>query len=445
MSERLNVMLRLFRAQEDELNERVRQAEEGFRKGTATIRVADASGAPVPGVRLTLRQKNHEFQHGANLFMLKQLDEEKNALYEEKFRGAFNLATLPFYWNCIEPTEGKTRYAADSESIYRRPAPDLCLTYCEANGITPKLHCLNYDRWTPAWTPCGLGDMRRLLTKRMREIAERYAGRIPGIEVTNEFLVGSMIDNPERHNTALYTDPEVIEWSFETARRFFPENELIINDTGALWQNFRYNRSEYYMQIERALRKGAPIDTIGMQNHIMTTPETEASRVDTMYNPRHIWRVLDQYADFGLPVQLTEISISAGTDDSEGEELQAQLLYNLYRTWFAHPAVKGAIYWNLPDGYAYVNTFNPSWDENVFHAGLIRHDLSEKPAYRTLVDLFQKEWHTEAETGTGDDGTAAFRGFYGDYDVTLILPDGRRLQKALSLRTDGLNKFRFTL
>ena len=446
MSERLNRMMRLFREQEDELNGRVRQAEEGFRKGTATIHVSDASGAPVPGVRLTVRQKSHEFQHGANLFMLGQLDEERNARYEDAFRRAFNTATLPFYWNGIEPEEGKTRYAADSPNLYRRPAPDLCLEYCEANGITPKLHCLNYDNWTPPWAPYDAKTIRALVEKRMREIASRYADRIPGIEVTNEYMLfspGRQIDRPERHNTDQYFTEDIIEWSFERARHYFPDNELIINEAAVWGEHFKYNRSGYYMQIERALRKGVSIDTVGIQNHIMVTPDTEARQVDTMCNPEYIWRVLDQYADFGLPIQITEISVSAGTDDSEGEELQAQLLYNLCRTWFAHPAVKGAIYWNLPDGCAYVQ--KGMRNENIYHAGLLRSDMSEKPAYKALVNLFQKEWHTEAETGAGDDGTARFRGFYGDYDVTLTLPDGRRAQKTLSLKKDGLNRFRFTL
>ena len=39
----------------------------------------------------------------------------------------FNLATVPFYWNTLEPEYGKPRYAKDSVKIYRRPAPDLCM------------------------------------------------------------------------------------------------------------------------------------------------------------------------------------------------------------------------------------------------------------------------------------------------------------------------------
>ena len=84
--------------------------------------------------------------------MLDEFDNEAyNAEYRHFFKEYFNLATVPFYWDTLEPTEGKPRYAKDSEKVYRRPAPDLCMEYCEQNGVTPKLHCLYYDKMTPSW------------------------------------------------------------------------------------------------------------------------------------------------------------------------------------------------------------------------------------------------------------------------------------------------------
>ena len=56
--------------------------------------------------------------------------------------------------------------------------------------------------------------------------------------------------------------------------------------------------------------------------------------------------------------------------------------------------------------------------ENVYHGGLMRFDLSEKPAFRAIRDLFQKTWHTEFESKTDASGALPFRGFYGDYEVT---------------------------
>ena len=119
---------------------------------------------PVQHVRVQAEQVDHDFNFGANLFMLDEFNTpEQNAHYRDTFRQVFNAATLPFYWCDLEPEQGKPRFAADSPRVYRRPAPDLCLEYCEANGIRPKAHCLNYDVWTPLWVPQEVGAVKRLL------------------------------------------------------------------------------------------------------------------------------------------------------------------------------------------------------------------------------------------------------------------------------------------
>ncbi len=441
---RRDEVLKPFHEKRGLMEERVREGIEKNRKSDGTVFVTDRSGSAVPGVTVLLRQRSHEFRYGANLFLLDELEtEEKNEAYKRLYRGAFNMATLPFYWYSLEPERGKPRYAADSPKYYRRPAPDLCVAWCEENGIMPKAHCLNYDKYAPVWLPRDVSAVRELLTKRMRECAERYAGRIPSWEVINETLCDG-VDLPERRSTVLANDPEVVEWSFAAARRFFPNNELVINESSPfIWEQFKYNRTAYYMQIERALSKGASIDAVGMQFHMFFEERDEAHGTGVYYDPERIYAVLDQFADFGLPVQITEISIPAYHETGEDEALQAEILRNIYSMWFSHASVEMITYWNTVDGYAYRNPNQNNRDENHYLAGLIRHDMTPKPAYRTISDLFKKEWHTDTETVTGDGGAASFRGFRGDYDVTLVLPDGRSMRETLSLKGNAPNRFRF--
>lgn len=413
-------ILKNFVKYREETEERVKNGIEQNRKGFAKVTVKDRDGNTVSGVKIRVEQKKHEFLHGANLFMLDELEtEEKNETYKDLFREAFNEATLPFYWSDLEPVEGKPRFSKDSPKIYRRPAPDLCLEYCEKYGITPKAHCLTYFNFQPDWVDKNdIDDMKRKLEVRYRTLAERYADRIRGWEVINELFC---THDPWNQN-AFFRADDVLDWNFKLAEKYFPQNELIVNETSFVWQwrHFAYARSGYYQMIKNGLERGLRIDTVGMQYHMFHSAEAEKTRVSDMYNPKTLFAVLDTYEKLGKPVQITEITVPAYTDSAEDEAIQAELIENLYGIWFSHKAVEAIIYWNLPDGYAaWAKPGDMSAGENKYRGGLLRFDLSKKPAYDVVHHLFRERWVTKTEVETGGDGSAKFKGFYGDYELTV--------------------------
>ena len=439
MENRRQQVLKPFIDQAGYMNDRVKDGIEQYRKGWFTLKVTDAEGKPVPGAKITLTQKTHEFRVGANLFLLEEMEtDEKNAEYKRLFADCFNLATVPFYWRDLEPTEGKPRYTKDSPKVYRRPAPDLCLEFCEENGIEPKCHCLNYDWWAPEWLKNEVPAIRHALYKRFSELSERYAARIPSWEVTNEtlFLNGKTVNFHTNDN---------VEWSFRTADRLFPTNRLIINEAHCnIWDVFNGNRSAYYMQIERLLREGLRLDSIGMQFHMFYKEEDEAARTAIFYSPEHMYSVLDRYADFHLPIQITELTIPAYHWTEEDEDIQAEIIKNIYSMWFSHPCMEGIIYWNLVDGYAYGKQGDMTNGENYYHGGLVRFDMTPKPAYYAIRDLFHKTWRTDEETGTNDEGRAAVKGFYGQYEVTVHAGD-KTVTKTLDLSAKGKRELTLSL
>ncbi len=432
MENRRETALRYFDENRVFMETTVKENTERYRKGDFTVTVTDKDGKPVHAtVRAVL--KNHAFRFGANIFMLDEFaEQEKNVRYREAFKGVFNLATIPFYWSDLEPEDGKPRFAKDSPRVYRRPVPDLCVEFCEENRIEPKCHCLNYEQFTPAWLKGASADAYKArLDRRMRELAERYADRIPSWEVTNETFNGS-----DTYSDFFKCD-DILEWSFETADRYFPNNRLIINDW-AVWDGgyfpFRWKRSTYYMQIERLIKSGmGHLDSIGMQYHSFWPIEKEEENARFRYNPLHLYDVMDTYATLGKKLQITEMTVPAYSGDGEDEAIQAELLENVYRVFFSHPAMEAVIYWNLPDGYA---AFAPLGDmtagENKYYGGLLRFDLSEKPAYKVLRRLFKEEWHTD-EVRSG--ASVAFRGFYGDYEITVSV-DGKEYKSVASF-TEG--------
>ena len=426
-------VLKYFKLYENYMNSRVNEGIEKYRKGGFKIKVLDKHGNPI-SAKITAELKNHAFNFGANIFMLDTLRDwanedpvkykgwpslpdykEKNEKYKEYFKKLFNFATLPFYWADNEPEKGKYRFYEDEPHIHRRPPISGCLKFCRENNIRTKAHCLNYDGWDCKWVKQAetAEEVKNYVEERMRICAENFAKDIKGWEVTNETLV--LYPHPDGA-TKFFFEPDFVSWSFKTARKYFPDNKLIINDNHeTVWEYFLYKRSNYYLQIKDELNNGTPIDIIGMQNHFFYKREDEMKMAEKFYNPKFIYDVLDTYADFNLPIQLTEITIPSYSNDPEDEEIQAQILKNLYSIWFSHKNMESIVYWNMVEGY-----LDPVLDmtqgENYYYGGFVRNDFSLKPAYETLYNLIHKQWHTK-ESVTGNE--LDFRGFYGNYDIKI--------------------------
>jgi hypothetical protein len=59
-------------------------------------------------------------------------------------------------------------------------------------------------------------------------------------------------------------------------------------------------------------------------------------------------------------------------------------------------------------------------------AGLVRADVTPKPAYDALMKLIKGRWWTRADARVSRQGAAQFHGFYGDYKVS-VKERGREL------------------
>ena len=196
------------------------------------------------------------------------------------------------------------------------------------------------------------------------------------------------------------------------------------------------------MQIERLMNNGIThLDSIGMQFHSFFGQDKEKDIAKTRYNPVYLYEVLNKYAQLGKKIQITEMTIPSYSYSPDDEEVQAELIKNLYSVFFSHPAMEAIIYWNVVDGYA---AFAPQGDmtsgENYYYGGLLRFDMTPKPAYYTIKNLIEKKWHTQQEIKTNGKGEASFKGFYGEYDVEIIVGD-KRVNKTVNLYSKGNDEF----
>lgn len=404
--------------------QRTKSGIELYRKADMRLRFTDKNGKPLKNVKFNAKLAKHDFKFGCNLFMLDEFETpEKNKKFRELFADTFNYAVVPFYWNTLEPEQGKPRYAKDSPRVYRRPSPDLCVEFCRENDIDMKGHCLVYDAFSPSWLPKDAEGIWREYDKHFEEIAARYKNDIPDWDVINETISWS----PYSNSTAIFRDRRFVHRSYEMGRRYFTRNRLFINEAAQIWERFRFDRTAFYMQLEKLERDNVHFDAIGMQMHIFVPREKEMEeRGAFRYDPLVAYDVMDTFGEFGKPLHISEVTVPTYCGGAEDDDVQAELLDMLYRMWFSHKSVEGIAYWNLVDGYAHGAPIGDmTAGENTYGGGLLNFDMSEKPAFKVIKKLIKEEWTTNISDSSDEGGMADFRGFKGYYDVEFFA-DGKR-------------------
>jgi GH35 family endo-1,4-beta-xylanase len=378
----------------------LREAEaaiERIRKRDLRIRVLDAQGRPRPDVPVSARQVRHAFLFGCNIYQFDRYTEPAlNDAYRVRFRELFNYATLGFYWKHYEPEQGRPDY----------PYTDQVVAWCQSQGIAMKGHPVLWDHEAgrPTWLDGRLPTPEEQ-EQRVRALLGRYADRIRFWEVVNEpaHCHGIPLDGPYR-------------WARDTASNAV----LIVNDYYVLANGC----PDFYDLLRAARQRGVPFDAIGIQAH---------EPVGMRFPLDQVRRILDLYAGLGLPLHITEFTPASGGQPILGshlegawdEERQADYAVKFYTACFAHPAVEAITWWDLSDQGA--------WQPG---GGLLRADLSPKPAYHALRKLLTETWRTRAEGRTGADGAWGFRGFPGDYAIRLG-PDPAAPERTVTLGASG--------
>ncbi len=381
---------------------RAAQRIEQFRKGDIHLQLIAPTGVPVRAGQLVhVTQTRHSFLFGANLFRFGKLDPGLEEQYEQRFAELFNYATLPFYWKSYEPEPGQTR----------RDEIMQMLAWCERNGITPKGHPLAWNNTEPEWLSGNQEEIKEKLLARVRGVVSEYRGKIAIWDTVNEATEYDR--EKERQDAPLLTNlistmgvGPYLRSVFMTAHAANPDATLIINDYIA--------GSRYEEQVLSKLQEsGQPLyDAIGVQCHQHTG----------VWPPERLRKVAERLGSHGRPVHFTETSILSGElqpkgephtgpwpSTPEGELRQKDEVVRYYTVLFSLPQVKAITWWDLTDKNAWKNA----------PAGLLRKDMTPKPAYEALRHLLKEKWQTRLTASVGESGGLALRGFYGDYLVTV--------------------------
>ena len=362
------------------------------------------------GTPVQIEQLTHSFRFGSNIFLFGQLDSDaKNKAYADAFGELFNGATIAFYWKTLEPVPGKPRYTEGCEEIWRRPPTDPVVDFCESRHLNIHGHAVIYafPMWGhPDWLPKEPAAMEPYFEKHVRELAERYKGRIHEWDVVNECY-----DQAKRGPVP----EDYVYKTFKWCDQYFPKSVLFSsNECDLSW-----GPTPRYTKIVCDLKKrGVRIDMMGVQAHLFNPQDcAKIARGEKIRTPDQIYAALDCMSGAELPIHISEVTISAPTDDANGRAVQATIAKNLYRLWFSYPRVMGVTWWNAVDGGAVPNEPSTS--------GVFTPEMEKKPVYHVLDDLINHEWRTNL-TVDSDGEKVAFRGFRGKYRLSWTAENGVR-------------------
>jgi len=357
------------------------------RMADLAVTVTGAGGKPVPGAQVKVTMQRHAFGFGsavaAALIVADGPDGER---YRETIRTWFSKVVF----------ENDLKWP-EWENEQRRAKTLKALDWLEAQGIVVRGHCLVWPSWKRMPRDVGgLKDdpqaLRRRIARHVQEEVSALKGRIADWDVINEpFWNHDAMD--------VLGKDVMVEW-YKAAHRADPATVLYLNDQNILAGGGTDRKhQDHYEGTVRYLRKaGAPLGGLGMQCHFggnLTPPE-------------RLLDILDRFAEFDLPIQVTEFDIN-----TKDRRLQADYLRDLLTAVFSHPRVEGILMWGFWAG----RHWRPE-------AALFDRGWTLRPHGQAWRDLVLKQWWTRASGATDAHGRFETRGFLGAYEIA-VSADGK--------------------
>lgn len=415
----------------------MKQADENiekYRKGDAAIQFKTNDGKTIKNAKVEIAQTSHDFLFGCIIFdMIGGENTYKEELFKSRFKNIFNLAVFPFYWPGYESRQGFTNWEDMLETI----------EWCKANGITTKGHPLVWATYsgTPQWiTEYTVAETEELLKTRVINITSGFRDKIELWDVVNEPVNVKTwrhkIQNFNDKNDWSVTDTisliaDYVEDALRWGHKGNPDAALMINEYRTLAD--KEVRKRYDDLLTELKRRNVPMRGIGIQGH---EPRQE------WFSPVEIWKTFDQYQRFGYPIHITEFHPqSSGVPITGGwrtgawtSEAQTEFTEQFLRLCFGHPAVASINWWGFSDR----NIWLPG-------GGLVDEEYNPKPVYLMLDKLINQTWKTNISLQTDNQGAVSFRGFFGDYEISIVAPDGTRRVFPVHVNKNEENKWIFTV
>jgi endo-1,4-beta-xylanase len=239
---------------------------------------------------------------------------------------------------------------------------DTLVRFAQSHGMAFRGHPLVWHKRNPDWLEGAVLASRddSLLAGYIQTMMARYRGRIASWDVLNE-----VIAPPDGRADALRDTfwlkrfgPSYIDIAYHAARKSDPDAMLVYNDwgceAGAL-ENDRF-RAATLNFLESALKRGVPIDALGLQGHLgLNGPQVDQAKLRAF---------LAAVQSMGLRILVTEHDVDdtgGPSDIAARDRLVADASRRFLDVMFDNSATVAVLTWGLSDRYL----DQPGWRERL--------------------------------------------------------------------------------
>jgi len=402
--------------------ERALQDIEKYRKGNAILQLVDENGKPIKDVNVTISQLTHDFLFGVLMpEPLRSCWSDAAELFRE---AGINYGLLELHWGQTEPSLGE----------YRLPYTLSEVDHLRKMGFrigAEGLICLEPPNvWETGLLNLGFEQLKGKIYEHVHRLVSEYSDYVD---------YWTVVHNADTADTSLGFSREqvtdLIKAGVAAVRSADPTAQILVSvDHICGWDTAEWLRLTYgeytidpYTFLSNLNEYGIDHDGIAPTLCYCTLYELPpefgsfGGRFPLPFRDlASISRILDWYATLSEPIQITEFHVPGNFTSNLGywhrrswdEKLKAEWIGKSFTIAFSKPFIKEMLYWCAIDK-----------DYQKANRGLLDATCSPRESYYTLKRLITENWTTRLHMTTDANGQVEFRGFAGEYNITVSTKD----------------------
>lgn len=270
----------------------------------------------------------------------------------------------------ITTENAKPQDLQPKEGVYTFEYTDALVDTAARLGLSKvRLHTLMYSKALPQWmqdlpldTEAQRRRAREAYETHIYTVASHFKDRVDIIDVTNEVIAGMVpLKDPPRVDDQIifykaYGGEQYIDRFFQVAHEAAPNAKLFLNEFGIGHLYDILGRADaLHGLVSRMKQRGAPIHGVGFEGHIVDTLDLPADipgiSVRDSMPYAHLLRRLNQSADLGVAVEITELDIPGRSGNEADVCDQAEQAAKVAAAALDARNCTGLTFWGANDTY----------------------------------------------------------------------------------------------